>query len=481
MYVLTRDLIRKSEENAVNCGDFSFTDLMKTAGLKATEILKNKYDFKGKKVAILCGNGNNGGDGFVIASELLKLGADVSVFLIMGEPKTNDSKYYFSLLPKSIVFNEFSGEFDFVIDAVFGIGLCRKLSNELIELIEKINNSDAVKIAIDIPSGIDCDTGEVLGAAFKADFTVTFIAPKPCFYLPYSLGYCLDYAIADIGVTPLESNYAILEAPKLLKRPKNSHKGTFGTALLVCGSYGMAGAAILAARACLKSGVGIAKCFIPKPIYPILTSAVPEAVCIPAKSTLKGGLSKFLNLNRALVKTDAVLFGPGLSNNKNIYKILKNLINNQKVPIVIDADGINALAFSIELLKKASAPIILTPHPAEMARLLKTDVKTVEKNRLEIAKRFAKDYNVILVLKGTNTIVAEHSGKIWFNVLGNSGMATGGSGDVLAGIIVSLLAQGVSPCEAAKAGVYLHSYAADNAVLKTGEAGLLPSDIIEAL
>ena len=481
MYVLTRDLIRKSEENAVNRGDFSFTDLMKTAGLKATEILKNKYDFKGKRVAILCGNGNNGGDGFVIASELSKLGTEVSVFLPLGEPKTNDAKYYFSLLPKNIVFDEFSGEYDFIIDAIFGIGLCRKLSDELIKLIEKINNSDAIKIAVDIPSGIDCDTGEVLGAAFKADYTVTFIAPKPCFYLPYSLGYCLDFSVADIGVAPLESNYFVLEEPKLPKRPKNSHKGTFGTALLICGSYGMAGAAILAARACLKSGVGIAKCLIPKPIYPILTSSVPEAVCIPARATLKGGLSKFVNLNVAFAKTDAVLFGPGLSNNKNIAKILEKLIKKQKNPLVIDADGINALALSIELLKKASAPIILTPHPAEMARLLKTDVKTVEQNRVKIAEDFAKEYNVILVLKGTNTIVADPSGKIWFNVLGNSGMATGGSGDVLAGIIVSLLAQGVSPCEAAKAGVYLHSYAADNAVLKTGEAGLLPSDIIEAL
>lgn len=481
MYVLTRDLVRKSEENAVNSGDFSFTDLMKTAGLKATEILKNKYDFKGKRVAILCGNGNNGGDGFVIASELSKLGTEVSVFLPLGEPKTNDAKYYFSLLPKSIVFDEFSGEYDFIIDAIFGIGLCRKLSDELIKLIEKINNSDAIKIAVDIPSGIDCDTGEILGAAVKADLVVTFIVPKPCLYLPGVYDYCKKFEIADIGVTPIGSDFMVLDKPNLPERPKNSHKGTFGTALLICGSYGMAGAAILATRACLKSGVGIAKCLLPKSIYPILTSSVPEAVCIPAKTGIRGSLSGFANIKSALNKADSVLFGPGLSNNRNTLTNLKKLIKNCRVPMIIDADGINALALCIDLLKKANAPIILTPHPAEMARLLKTNVKFIEQNRIAVAKKFADDYNCILVLKGVNTLIAAPNGQIWVNVIGNDGMATGGSGDVLAGIIVSLLAQGISPTEAAKAGVYLHSLSADKAVLETGKAGLLPSDMIEAL
>lgn len=481
MYVLTRDLIRKSEENAVKSGDFSFTDLMMIAGKKATEIIKSKYDFIGKKVAVVCGNGNNGGDGFVIANELLKLGAAVSVFLPLGEPKTDDAKYYFSFLPKDIIYNEFSGEFDYIIDAIFGIGLCRELSEDLVNLIERINKLEAIRISIDIPSGMDSDNGKVLGAAIKADFAVTFIAMKPCFYLPNALNYCGELAVADIGVKPLESDFAILEAPNLPSRPKNSHKGTFGTALLVCGSYGMAGAAILATRACLKSGVGIAKCFIPKTIYPILTSAVPEAVCIPAKASLKGGLSRFVDFKTALLKTDAVLFGPGLSNNKNTLNALEKLIKNCNVPLIIDADGINALAGSIELLKKANAPIILTPHPAEMARLIKKDVKFVEENRISVALEFAREYNCILVLKGVNTIIASSEGQIWFNILGNNGMATGGSGDVLAGIIVSLLAQGVTPLEAAKAGVYLHSLSADNAVLTTGEAGLLPSDMIEAL
>ena len=411
----------------------------------------------------------------------MRLGSKVSVFLPLGKPKTENASYYFSLLPEEIIFEEFNGEFDFIIDAVFGIGLCRDLSDDLIKLVNELNCHTATRIAVDIPSGIDCDNGCVLGAAFKADLTVTFIAPKPCFYLPFSSDFCGKVEIADIGVTPIDSDIELLQPAVLPERPKNSYKGTFGTALLICGSYGMAGAAILATRACLKSGVGIAKCLIPKSIYPILTTAVPEAVCLPVLETSKGGLSSLISLNQALLKTNAVLFGCGLSNSWHIKRLLSKLIKNCKCPMVIDADGINALANSIDLLKKANASIILTPHPAEMARLLKTDVKTVEENRLKLATCFAKEYNCILVLKGTNTLIAEPTGKVYINTLGNSGMATGGSGDVLSGIIVSLLAQGLSSVEAAKTAVYLHSLSADEAVKTTGEAGLLPSDMIEAL
>lgn len=481
MNVLTRDLIKKSEENAVNCGDFSFIKLMDIAGTKAADVILKHYDVKNERVLVLCGNGNNGGDGFVIANKLMQNGADVSVFLPLGTPKTESALHYFSLIPQNIICNNLSGEFDFIIDAIFGIGLCRSLDEDLISLINKINNMSGVKIAVDIPSGINCDNGEVLGNAFKSDLTITFIAPKPCFYLPTCADYYKTLEIVDIDVTPLESDVKLLSAPTLPERPKISHKGTFGTALLICGSYGMAGAAILATRAALKSGVGIAKCLIPKSIYKILTVAVPEAVCLPKMSTLKGGLSAFVNIKSALQKTSAVLFGCGLSNTVHTKMLLKQLIKSNSCPLVIDADGINALAGCIDLLKKANAPIILTPHPAEMARLIKSDVKTVEANRITIAKNFAKQYNCILVLKGANTLITDPSGKVYFNTLGNSGMATGGSGDVLSGIIVSLLAQGLPPIEAANAAVYLHSLAADKAAKITGEAGLLPSDIIEAL
>lgn len=481
MKVLTRDLIKRSEENAVNCGDFSFITLMQKAGEAAANIIKDNFDIKEKRVAVICGNGNNGGDGFVIAKALLDYGCDVRVFLPLGSPKTETAAHYFSYLPNDIIYTDFSGEFDVIIDALFGIGLCRDLNESLSKLIKDLNRQNAVKIAVDIPSGVDCDNGKALGAAFKADLTVTFIALKPCFLLPEAVDICGKVEVADIGVTPVDSNYETLSAPVLPKRPKSSHKGTFGTALLICGSYGMAGAAILATRAALRSGVGIAKCLLPKSIYPILTSAVPEAVCLPARETKKGGLSPFISLKPALSKTSAVLIGCGLGNTCGTLKILKKLIKNSDKPIVIDADGINALSNCIDLLKKANAPIILTPHPAEMARLLKCDTKAVEENRINTALSFAKEYNCVLVLKGTNTIVASPEGRLFFNTLGNSGMATGGSGDVLSGITVSLLAQGMSPIDAAKTAVYMHSLAGDTAAEKFGEAAMIPSDIIEAL
>ena len=481
MKVLTRDLVRKSEENAVNCGDFSFLKLMETAGNNAAKIILNNYDVKNKKVAVFCGNGNNGGDGFVIAKNLINAGADISVYLPLGTPKTESALHYFSLLPQNVIKTDINDNFDFIIDAIFGIGLCRNLSDDVVNLINTLNKQSATKIAVDIPTGIDCDNGKVLGAAFNANLTITFIAPKPCFYLPHAADYCGKVLVCDISVTPLESQIKLLEAPVLPKRPKNSHKGTFGTALLICGSYGMAGAAILATRAALKSGVGIAKCLIPKSIYSILTTAVPEAVCLPSRQTLKGTLCPCINFKNALIKTNAVLFGCGLKDNGATLTLLKKLIKNANCPLVIDADGINALSRRIDLLQKANASIILTPHPAEMARLLKTDVKTVELNRFEIAQKFALKHNCILVLKGANTLIATEKGEVFVNTLGNSGMATGGSGDVLAGIIVSLLAQGLSPADAAKAAVYLHSFAADNAAQEIGEAALLPSDVIEAL
>ncbi len=471
MKVLTRDLIRKSEENAVNRGDFSFLKLMENAGSSAADLIIENYDIKNKKIAVLCGNGNNGGDGFVIANRLLSNGGDVKVFLPLGSPKTETALHYFSLLPKGIIFNDFSGEFDIIIDAVFGIGLCRELDKNLKSLIAKINKKTAIKIAVDIPSGIACDSGKILGEAFKADLTITFIALKPCFLLPTSSDFCGRVRVCDIGIEPENSDFNTIDTPVLPKRPKNSHKGTFGTALLICGSYGMAGAAILAARAALRSGLGIAKCLMPKSVYPILTVALPEAVCIPS----------FLKFKKAIAKTDSALIGCGMGNNRHTFKILQRLIKNYNKPIIIDADGINALSRRIDLLKKAKSPIILTPHPAEMARLLKCETKSIEENRIETALSFAKEFNCILVLKGTNTVIASPDGRLFFNTLGNSGMATGGSGDVLAGITVSLSAQGLSPLDAAKTAVYLHSLAADKAAKIKGEAALIPSDIIESL
>ncbi len=480
MKVLTKALIRESEENAVKSGAFSFCELMFKAGKTAVEIINQKFDFQNKKVAIICGNGNNGGDGCVIAQELYRLGAEVFITFPLGKPITENASFYYNKLENIKVTDNLIDDYDFIIDALFGIGLNRELDNDIIALIDKINSFNAVKIAVDIPSGVEADSGKILGTAFKADLTVTFIALKPCFMLPFGSDYCGEVIVADIGVEPIGYSFLTNEPPKLKKRTHNSHKGTFGTALLFCGSYGMAGAAILSAKAALRSGVGIVKCAVCESIYPILTCALPEAVCIPQKD-IDGKFSDEIDLDEILSGSNALLFGCGVGSGENIKNLLKNILCNAKIPCVIDADGINTLSESIELLRKSKAPIILTPHPKEMSRLCNISVAEVEAERLKIASIFAKEYNCIVVLKGADTVIAEPDGTVTVNINGNPGMATAGSGDVLAGIIVSLLAQGYSPIKSAKAAVYLHGEAGDAAAKKHSENSMIASDIIEEL
>ncbi len=481
MDVLTKEQIKVSEENAVHNGAFSFLELMKTAGNKATEIILQNINVKNKKVLVVCGNGNNGGDGFVIAQNLKNTEAFVSVLLPLGAPITESAKYYFSLLSGVEIINDLQEEYDIIIDALFGIGLNRPLSDSVIGLINKINLQNAYKVAIDIPSGIESDSGKILGGCINVDLTVTFIALKPCFMLPPATDFTGKTVVADIGVHPIGFTYKTIKEPILPKRKTNSHKGTFGTATLICGSYGMAGAAILSTRACLRSGVGIAKCVIPKSIYGIMTSAVPEAVCVISKQTRNGTFKASLNIEKALDKATALLIGCGMGNNKQTQKLVAKLLEKTKIPTVIDADGINALVSNINVLKKTNAPIILTPHPGEMARLCGKSVAEIEQNRVKYATDFAREFGCIIALKGANTVIATPDEQAYFNICGNPGLATGGSGDVLAGMIVSYLAQSFEPLEAVKTAVYIHSATADKIAKIKGERALLPSDIIEAL
>lgn len=484
MDILTADLIKKSEENAVQNGTFSFRELMQKAGSSAFEIINDKFDIRNKKIAVFCGNGNNGGDGFVIAKLLYEHGADVTVFTPLGLPKTENAKYYFDNLPSISFQKEFSSKdrFDIIIDAILGIGLTRNIEGDLAKLVNQINCHKAQKISIDVPTGVSSDTGAIMKTAIKSDLTITFIALKPCFLLPNGNEYCGEIILADIGVKVTDFSYKTIEKPNFKKREKNSHKGSFGTALLINGAYGMAGAAMLSAKAAMRSGVGIVKSVIAKSIYPAFTSFLPEAVCIPTNETEIGQLNyKDIDIKELQKNTNAILFGCGIGVSDSTEKLLESIIKNANVPLVIDADGINLLSQSIELLKESKVPIILTPHPKEMARLYGKSVDEIEENRIEFARLFATKYGVTLVLKGANTIVSTKQGEIFINTIGNNGMATAGSGDVLAGVIVSILAQGYSPEFSAISGVYCHSDAADKAVLKRSRHALIASDIIEEL
>lgn len=269
--------------------------------------------------------------------------------------------------------------------------------------------------------------------------------------------------------------FSVTAAPKIAKRDKSSHKGTFGTALFVCGSYGMAGAAILAAKGALRSGVGKLKMAVHKSIYGICAEAVPEAVFLPFGLRFKKAILKDIKT------ADSILFGCGVGVSFSSFKKLKLIINNAKSPIVIDADGINLLSENIDILKRAKTPIVLTPHPAEMSRLCGKNVSEINNNRLDIAAEFAKKHGVYVVLKGNETVIAAPDGRVNINPTGNAGMATGGSGDVLSGIMAALLAYNIDVFGTVSAAVYIHGAAGDVAAEKLSQTSMLPSDIIKEL
>ena len=481
MKVLTAEQIKAAEDNAVKCGIFSYTQLMKNAGDAVTREILSRYTIIGKKICIICGNGNNGGDGLVIAANLKNRGADVTLVLPLGFPTTETAKAFIPGVNGIKTLNDFTGEYDVVIDALFGIGFNRALPDWLESFIKKVNDYNCTKISIDVPSGVFCDGGEVQ-VAFKADVTFTFSAMKLCQLLPPTSEYCGNTIVLDIGIPLNDYAYLTIDKPLKVKRQPNSHKGTYGTALLFCGSYGMCGAQILAARAALRSGVGIVKALVCDKNYSAFTSSVPEAVVIPV-DTLPNGAPEFYDrtIFSSLSNSNALLIGCGLGRTEEAKRLVYKTLELTQIPTVIDADGINAIAGDINIIRKINAPVILTPHPAEMARLCNTTVYEIENNRVKSAKKFAVENGCFLVLKGKNTIIATPNGRIFFNTTGNNGLATGGSGDVLSGMIVSRLAQGYDPLTAVTNSVWLHGAVADELVKTTAARAILPSDIIEGL
>lgn len=488
-------------ENAAESSGFSTLRMMENAGSAAANVIIEKYKIKDASVVVIAGNGNNGGDGFVTARKLYEAGANVSVVLACGMPKSENASEALSKLSKLPLRIYNANDFeckttlkysDYIIDAIFGIGFRGELEGDVLELVNIANESEATRISLDIPSGCECDTGNVGNISFCADVTISFIGVKPCHVLYPSSDYCGKLVMAGIGikkeiVDSVASDVSIIEDSKVKKAipkiKKSDHKGSRGTALLVCGSYGMAGAAILSAKAALRSGAGLVKLALPQNVYPIAASSLLEAVYIPCKTSAEGSISlnDFDAILANAIKSKAVLLGCGCGNTDDLFKLTEQLICNTTTPVVIDADGINAISNDISILLKSKAPIVLTPHPAEMARLLNVDTEYVQTHRFELAKAFAQKFEVTLVLKGSNTVIALKDGSLFVCMHGNPGMATGGSGDVLAGIIVSLIAQGLQPELAAVCGVNIHSAAGDIAANNMSMHSMLPSDIIDSL
>lgn len=501
MVILDATQTRTIERLAIDNGK-TYKKLMEKAGSSAAKFIKNRFNNRLNNVVILCGNGNNGGDGFVVARKLCEKCDLITVVLTAGEPKTEVANYMFKQIldiPNIIIIEYDDPEFniaisaaDIIVDAIYGIGFRGTIEEKYKELFTLVDESSATKIALDLPSGVQCDEGSVDGICFNADYTVTFSTLKLAQILYPSTDYCGEIIVKDVGIETeliagISDDITIVDADyvgrHLVKRSKSANKGSIGTLTNICGSYSMAGAAMLAAEASLRSGSGLTKVIIPHSIYNIMASYLPECIYKPQIETKEGTLiaSSKDEILKELNISSAALIGCGLSNNYNTREIVQHIVKNSKVPLIVDADGINIISENINILKEAKSEIILTPHPKEMSRLTGLTVAEIQADRLNVAKNFSREYGVTLVLKGANTVVSAPDGEVRVNRTGNPGMATGGSGDVLAGIISSLVSQGYPITESANIGVYVHGLAGDIAANKYSQISMLPSDIIDCL
>ncbi len=492
MQLLNADAIRQWDEYTIQNEPISSIDLMERAATKCVEWL-DMNGFLSNRFHIFCGKGNNGGDGLAIARLLFKRNCKVTVYILefghLGTADFQENLHRLHDLDIEIIFIQDETHFhelnkeDVVIDCLYGTGLNRPLDGISEKLVQYLNQSGCRIISIDIPSGLAADQSLKGHTAIKALHTLSFQVPKLAFFLSENKSYTGNIHLLDIGLLPgfltkMDTDYEWTDVSivKGIYRPRNpfGHKGIFGHALLVVGSHGKMGAAVLAAKACLRSGVGLLTCHIPECGYNIMQTTVPEAMV-----STDVNMNVNTKMDSSLEPYKCIGIGPGIGKAPGTKSLLENLLLNFKNPCVLDADALNILGENPELISLISPNSILTPHPKEFERLFgPTDN---EKERIELARLKAKELNVVIVLKGHNSLIATPAGKGYFNTSGNAGMATGGTGDVLTGILTGLLAQGYDPVHAAIFGVYLHGLSGDLAAKKISQEALIAQDLIASV
>ena len=491
MKILNTEQIRQLDKYTIENEPISSLDLMERASNAFVYWFCNQF-VNTRPVAVFCGKGNNGGDGLAIARILDTLGYDVKVYIVAyTADESADFKQNLERLKTHTKPAFITSQTDFphlnpsevCIDALLGSGLSRPAEGLLAQVIESFNALPNKRVSVDIASGLFADKANKKNdVIIKPDFTVSFQIPKLAFLLPQNALYAGEWHIVDIGlnkefIQKTHSNFYYTEkndADRIKKpREKFSHKGTFGHALLLAGSFGKMGAAVLSGRACLRSGIGLLSMHAPGCGYEILQISIPEAMATVDEN------QKYLSQLPDLKPYSAIGIGPGIGQEAATANVLEQLLDEIDVPLLIDADALNILSTNRHLLEKLPANTILTPHPKEFQRLAGDSENEFE--RLENGRQFAQRYNVIICLKGANTAVILPNGEVHFNSTGNAGMATGGTGDVLSGIITGLLAQKYTPAEAAILGVYEHGAAGDKAAQQRGQSALIASDVIEHL
>lgn len=481
--------------------------LMENAGLRVLELIKELVPSLARsRIVILAGRGNNGGDGMVLARHLINAGARADCFLLGAPPDlTPDAAANYGILDRmgvrvcaltceadELALARSLAGADVIVDAIYGIGFKGKLNDFESRIVGTINECRVPIISVDIPSGVEADTGRVIGTAVKADYTVTLAAPKPGLFTAPGSEQVGELVVADIAIPRIlledkryRTNLIDSDLVKKYIRPRrgDSHKGTYGHVLVAGGSPGMTGAVIMTACAALRSGAGLVTAAVPESLVPIVETATMEVMSRPLPETTEASISlEALPVLKNLLGTVSVCaIGPGMSRYREANALLRFVLENSGVPMLIDADGLNALEGDAAILENRQVPVVLTPHPGEMARLTGLTIEEIQHDRLEIARRYAAQWGITLVLKGHNTVVATPAGEIFLNISGNPGMATAGSGDVLAGIIAGFIAQGLKAQEAAIAGVYVHGACGDKVAEAYGQRGLVAGDLIQYL
>lgn len=501
--LVTAGEMKAIDHQAIEVWGIPSVVLMENAGRSVVLALEKEFkNLSGRNFLVLCGKGNNGGDGFVIARHLNNKGASVRCVLLgkINELKRDARTNAQILLNAAMKIEEIEQTHELcaiiknqpvVIDAIFGTGLSTPPQGIFAEAIRLINESNAFVVSVDVPSGVDADTGKILEPAVHAHLTVTMALPKLGLFLYPGRNHIGKLIVADIGIPKqllaenaccylIDSDFVKTHLPA---RKPDGHKGTFGTCLLICGSRGYSGAACLTAMAAVRSGAGLVHIAYPESLGPIIESRVLEPVKHPLPETAEGTLSRqaLKNLIDLAVNADAIAIGPGISTHRETRALLLELLLKIEKPLVLDADALNNLANSIELLKNVRTPVILTPHPGELSRLINLPPAEINSDRVGVSRSFAQNHHCILVLKGAPTVIAAPDGKVYLNPTGNSGLATGGTGDVLTGIICGLIAHGTEPLNAAICGVYLHGLAADLGALELTEYSLAAGDLLKFL
>jgi len=501
--ILTVDEMRQADAIAIRELGIHGLILMENAGLKAAQVIQSVYGpVAGLRIGIFCGKGNNGGDGFVIGRHLSRMGADVTFWLtgkkqdVKGDAAVN-LKIADQLGLPIFELEDWDAttgllEYDLLVDALLGTGLKGEVKGIYAEIIRSLNRFDGPVVAVDTPSGLDCDRGEPLGLCVDADVTVTMGNVKQGMLFYPGRSFVGALYVADLGVPDhvferIGSRKFLLDlddySTLLPARPPDAYKNTFGKVLVLAGSTGLTGAAAMASLSALRSGAGMVILGCPKSLNPIFEEKLTEVMTTPLPETDAGSISldAYEALEGPFRWAHVLALGPGMSTHPDTKMFVQRVLAEQQKPMVIDADGLNNLADHTGLLARYPAELVLTPHAGELSRLTGLSTDEILENRIQVVREYAGKWGVVLLLKGAPTVIGTPEGDIFLNPSGNAGMATAGSGDVLTGLIAGFLAQGLAAKDAAVLGAFVHGLAGDLAAAELGQRGMTAGDIMDAV